>query len=188
MPRATLLVYLTIAAALPLRLTAAGAVSEDVPVPGGTVNMAQSLGIAPSPDRARFVAELARLTHQSADGKQTTRAKAASLLRRAVGDVAVPGPSAADTVPIPLTVSVWSDAVFHRRVAPEAIVAAIIADSRAAHLCYGLSALDDETLQFLADHPAAVTQLYERGAAAFAAFGDSLRIHGNRVGFPALFA
>jgi hypothetical protein len=180
MSRGTLLVCLTIATAVPLHLSAAGAVSEDVPVPGGTAAMAQSLGIEPSPDRARFVAELARLIHQSADGKQTTRAKAASLLRRGGSNAAAPSPSA-DTVPIPLTVSLWSNAVFHRPVAPEAIVAAIIADSRAAHLCYGLAGLDDETLQFFVDHPAAITQLYERDAAVFAAFGASLRIRDNRV-------
>src|SRR5712671_5605690 len=116
MPRALLFVCLTIAAAGPLRLSAAGPLSEDVPVPGGTAAMAQSLGIDPTPDRARFVAELARLTHASAEGKQTTRAKAASQLRRGV-TAAVANPSA-ETVPIPLTASLWSTAVFRRPAAP----------------------------------------------------------------------
>ena len=148
-------------------------------MPGGTVAMAQSLGITPSPDRARFVAELARLTHQTAEGQHTTRAKAASKLRRTGSPAAAAG--SIETVPIPLSVGLWSDAVFRRRVAPEEIVAAIVADPRAAHLCYGLASLDDETLQFFVDHPSAITQLYERSAAAFAAFGDSLHIHDNRV-------
>src|SRR5438105_9948553 len=151
MPRALLFVCLTIAAAGPLCLSAAGPLSQDVPVPGGTAAMARSLGIDPAPDRARFVAELARLTHQSTEGRQTTRAKAASQLRRGAGDAAA-NPSA-EIVPIPLSASLWSTAVFHRPVAPEAIVAAIVADSRAAHLCYGLAGLDDETLQFFVDHP-----------------------------------
>jgi hypothetical protein len=177
--RGAVALCLSIVAAFQWRLAAAGGVSQDVPVPGGTVAMAQSLGITPSPDRARFVAELARLTHQTAEGQHTTRAKAASMLRRSAGGAFPRGST--ETVPIPLSVGLWSDAVFHHPVAPEEIVAAIVADPRAAHLCYGLAALDDETLQFFADHPAAVTQLYERSASAFAAFGDSLRIHDNRV-------
>ncbi len=89
--------------------------------------------------------------------------------------------AAADTVPIPLTVAVWSQAVFRRAIAPGAIVAAILADPRASHLCYGLAGVDDETLQYLVDHPDVITQLYEHDAAAFAAFGDSLHVHANRV-------
>ena len=178
--RGAVALCLSIVAAFQWRLAAAGGVSQDVPVPGGTVAMAQSLGITPSPDRARFVAELARLTHQTAEGQHTTRAKAALMLRRSVSPTAISSASS-ETVPIPLSVGLWSDAVFHHRVAPEEIVAAIVADPRAAHLCYGLAALDDETLQFFVDHPSAITQLYERSASAFAAFGDSLQIHDNRV-------
>ena len=92
----------------------------------------------------------------------------------------LPG-AAAESVPIPLTVAAWSKAVFQRPVAPNQIVAAIMADPRAAHLCYGLTSLDDETLQFFLDHPAVITRLYERAAAAFAAAGSSLHVHLNRV-------
>ncbi len=50
-------------------------------------------------------------------------------------------------------------------------------DRRAALLASGLAGLDDETLEYLASSPATVlTQLYERSAAAFAAFGGSLRM------------
>ena len=48
-------------------------------------------------------------------------------------------------------------------------------------ICHGLTALDDETLQFFADHPSLVSRLYERSAPAFAAFSGSIRIRGNRV-------
>ncbi|MEO8256355.1 MAG: hypothetical protein ABI868_03330 [Acidobacteriota bacterium] len=159
---------------------AAGGVSQNVPVPGGTAAMAQSLRIAPPPDRARFVAELARLTHPSSEAASTTRARmAASLGRGAVDQALAAGP--AETVPIPLTVETWSRVVFRRAIAPEAIVAAILADSRAAHLSYGLAAADDETLQYLADHPVLLKRLYEHDAAVFAGFGGSLRIRANRV-------
>ena len=48
-------------------------------------------------------------------------------------------------------------------------------------LAHGLAALDDETLRFLAEHPAVVTRLYERDAAVFAAFAAHLQIRDNRV-------
>ncbi len=64
---------------------------------------------------------------------------------------------------------------------PEDIVAAIVSEPRAAHLCYGLAGLDDQTLQYLVDHPALITWLYERASATFAAFGGSLQIHADRI-------
>lgn len=174
MPRATTLWFFTIVAAFQLHLAAAEGVSENVPVPGGTVAMARSLGFTQAPERARFVAELARLMHFSAASPGAARAKAAST-------PSVPSDAGADTVPIPLTVTAWSQAVFRRAVEPGAIVAAILADPRASHLCYGLAGLDDETLQYLVDHPRVITQLYQHDAAAFAAFGDSLHVHANRA-------
>ena len=146
--------------------------------------MARALGVTPAPERARFVAELARLTHAAAESPNTTRAKAAATLGRAgAADARAPSGSS-DTVPIPLTVTVWSQAIFHRPIAPDAIVAAILSDPRAAHLCYGLAGADDETLRYFVDHPAVITRLYEHDAAVFAAFGGSLRIHANKVVSP----
>ena len=43
--------------------------SEDVPVVGGRVALARSLGIDPVPDRPRFVAELARIVYNTPEGK-----------------------------------------------------------------------------------------------------------------------
>ncbi len=179
MPRSTFLLCVCVLA-LPLRLAAAVPPTEDVPVPGGIDAMAKALGIAPTPDRARFVAELARLTHQTADDRNTTRARAASELGRSPSRP----PAPVDTVPIPLSVRLWSDAVFGHSVAPDDIVAAILADPRAAHLSYGLAGLDDETLEFFGEHPAMMRDAYQRNAALFAAFGGALRIHDSRVQVP----
>jgi hypothetical protein len=166
----------SIVAAFQVHLVAAGPVSQDVPLPGGTEAFARAAGIAPAPERARFVAELARLLHQSAEPHKPRTKRAAPVLP------AIDGISTAvEAVPIPLTVDVWSQAVFRRPVAPNAIVGAILADSRAAHLCYGLAALDDETLRFFADHPDDLSALYESGAALFAAFGGNLHVSGNRI-------
>jgi hypothetical protein len=173
---------MTIVAAFQLPLRAASGLTQDVPVPAGIENMARALGISPTPERSRFVAEVARLTHPVADGKNTTRAKAALALR----DLKKSGGSTSqiDSVPIPLTVDIWSRAVFKRNVPPDEIVAAIVSDPRAAHLGHGLAGLDDRTLQFFADHPPLITWLYEHAAASFAAFAGSLHIQGNQVVAP----
>jgi len=175
--RAATALCLTIVAAFQVQLGAAGGVSEDVPVPGGREAFARSVGITPAPSRARFVAELTRLAHPVADAKDSTRGKIARS--DPGGSAASTGPS--ETVPIPLTVEVWSRAVFKRPVAPGDVVAAILSNPRAAHLCYGLAGLDDRTLQFLIAHPALITRLYEGHASLFAAFGGNLQIHDDRM-------
>lgn len=75
----------------------------------------------------------------------------------------------------------WSKAVFLRPVAPGDLVIEILGNRQASLLCYGLAALDDETLQYLADHPAVLAQIYVLGAEAFAVFADSVRVRGGRV-------
>jgi hypothetical protein len=89
-----------------------------------------------------------------------------------------------EVVPIPLPAKVWSEAVFQRAVAVPGLVAAILGDRQAALLCHGLAALDEETLRFLAEHPAVVTRLYEHDAPAFSAFGDALRIRREQIVTP----
>ncbi len=53
--------------------------SEDVPIVGGSTALARALGIDPAPDRARFVAELARIVYDTPEGKS---AQSDELLRR----------------------------------------------------------------------------------------------------------
>ena len=89
-----------------------------------------------------------------------------------------------ETIPLPLPAQVWSGAVFQRPIAAESLFSAVIQDRSAALLCYGLAAVDDETLHYLAEHPAVLRRLYEQDAAVFAAFAGSLRIRHNAVVVP----
>jgi hypothetical protein len=89
-----------------------------------------------------------------------------------------------ESVPVPLSASVWSTAVFARDVGAEDLAAAILADRRAALLCYGLAALDPPTREYLARNPATLTWLYRHASGAFAGFGDALRIRDDRVVVP----
>ena len=176
MPRLAPFVFVSIVAAFPPPSEAArGPVSEDVPVRGGSAALARTLAVELPPDRARFVSEIVRLTHLSADDHAASKRRIAGPRGR---DRARPEPSAPapdDSVPIPLNVATWSQAVFHRPIPPDQIVAAIVADAHASFLCHGLTGLDDDTLQFLVDHPGTITRLYERTAAAFATSASSLQ-------------
>lgn len=177
---------LTTAAVLvaPPMAAASPVVSADVPVPGGITALARAIGLESVPDRARLVAELARIVYTDSHEK---RADAGSKLRlliahfKAVASATARIEEPADVVPLPLTALVWSQAVFHRPVAPADLFVAVIADPAAAMLARGLAALDDETLRFLMDHPAMITRLYQRDAPVFAAFAAHLHIHNNRV-------
>src|SRR5262245_29651399 len=174
----------TIVAAFASPLAAAVVASQDVPVPGGTAALARALGIDPVPDRARFMSELTRLVYDT-DARNPTAIAFLNALR-------VPLPRGKkltlpfddgtfDLVPVPLSAEVWGNAVFRRKVLPEELAAAIIADRAAALVCHGLDALDDETLQFFAEHSSLLSRLYERSAPMFAVFSGSLRIRANRV-------
>lgn len=143
-----------------------------MPVPSGTAAVARALGLDTVPDRGRFVAELTRLVDDLQSQKRVVVESALRPLR------ARPSP---ELVPLPLNAEVWSDAVFRRRVAPADLLFAILADRRAAQICHALAALDDDTLEYLATHPALLGGLYERNAPAFAVFSNHLHIRGGRV-------
>jgi hypothetical protein len=160
---------------------AAQAAVEEVPVPGGIAALARALDIG-ALDRAQCLPQVVRAVYADLD---KIRADPESLYLRLLGhlDASASGAEArtSDLIPVPLTAPQWSRAVFRRAVSRETLFRAIIADPNAALLAHGLSALDDETLRFLADHPALVETLYKRHAIVFASFTAKLRIRGNRV-------
>ena len=102
-------------------------------------------------------------------------------MQRLRQSAAAAAPGASELVPVPLTAAVWSKAVFLRDVTPGDLVIEILGNRQASLLCYGLASLDDETLQYLADHPAVLTQIYVMGAEAFAVFAESVRVRGGRM-------
>jgi hypothetical protein len=164
------------------------AVSQDVPVPGRAA-LAELAEVSPVPDRARFVAELARVIYsQPSTGpysNEPLRRRIDALFAEKRQTAGSPdGGAKDDLVPVPLTAALWSQSILHRQVERRDLVGAILTDRSAALMCYGLSGMDDETLQFLAEHPSLVSRLAERAPAVVAAFGESLHIHGNRVVLP----
>jgi hypothetical protein len=152
--------------------------SEDVPVRGGIAALADAVPISPAPDRARFVSEAIRVVYSWPQ----TGPYSNEPMRRRIAEFLSSAPSdgTGDDVPVPLTSAIWSQ-VLRKTVNRDDLIGAILADRSAALVCYGLAGLDDETLQFFADRPALVARLVERAPAVFAAFGESIRIRGDRV-------
>jgi hypothetical protein len=144
----------------------------------GREALAGAFGVQPVPDRARFVSEFARLLHGLPDRKPLPPEILRQQLRQ------IESTAANELVPVPLTAAVWSKAVFLRTIAPRDLVVEILGDRKASLLCYGLSALDDATLEYLAGQPGVLTQLYVLASEQFAVFASTVRIAGNRVVTP----
>jgi hypothetical protein len=186
MPAMSLLVWGSmLLASAPARAADPVAVTQDVAVPGRAA-LAQLAEVSPVPDRARFVAELARVIYS----QPSTGPYSNEPLRRRIDGLfagarqraaSTDGGADEDVVPVPLTAALWSQSILHRQVEPRDLVGAILTDRSAALMCYGLSGMDDETLRFLAEHPSLISRLAERAPAVVAAFGESLHIHGNRI-------
>ena len=71
--------------------------------------------------------------------------------------------------------------MFLRPVAPGDLVVEILGNRQASLLCYGLAALDDETLEYLAEHPAVLTAIYTLGAEPFAVFANGVHVQDGRI-------
>jgi hypothetical protein len=177
-----------IVAAFQLELAAATVTSDDVPVPGGVAALAHVLAIDPVPDRGRFMFEATRLVYETIEVRNPTAAAFLQAIRQPPkprkGAQPKPVEIGSELVPVPLTAEIWSDAIFHRRVAREELVTAILADRQAALVCHGLASLDDETLEYFAAHAELLWRIYERSAPVFAAFGGSVRVRGKSVAPP----
>src|SRR3954470_878290 len=97
--------------------------------------------------------------------------------------LAKPAAGGAERVPLPLTPQIWSDVILRTSVDDRNVVSAILKDRPASFLYYGLSALDDETLQWVATSRATLLA-FRKHPEVFAAFGRSIRVHDGRVMVP----
>ena len=163
---------------------APGGGRASIPLPGGVAALAAALELTHPFDRAHVLVETTRIVHENppGDGAATDL-----LRRRLLAHVASLRERRADTVdliPLPLTSRVWSDVVFHERLDDDEIALAILENREAALVHAGLSALDAETLEYLANDRDTLERIARRDAALFAAFGRSLKIRDGRLVVP----
>jgi hypothetical protein len=163
-------------------------VRSSVPLPGGAASLSEALGSPRTFDRAFILLDAARIVHENPPGESPEtdarrRRLAAYLERVREGGKRLSG-AKVETVPLPFTPGLWSDAIFDRRIKDDEIALAILEDRQASLLYRGLSALDDETLRALAQDRETLQVLHEQHAAVLAAFGGSLRVRDGAVQVP----
>ena len=193
MPRVLLLCF-TIVAAFQTQLAAASPLTQ-VAVTAPVAALAERLGMNVARDRGRFVAEIIRRVYLPPANRQPAldllvaprplSARLAGSTRSGVSEERRDADtSAPPLVELPLTPDVWTTQIFKHPVPQDQLLSSILLDRRAALLCRGLLAADDETLEFYADRPALLMFIYEHAPGAFAAFADSMRIHSGRLLIP----
>jgi hypothetical protein len=155
-------------------------VRSTVPLAGGAAALAEAAGLRRSPGPARVLLEVTRVIYDApvgdAPGVDARRTKVLLYL-------ASPAAGQVDDVPLPLTPAIWRT-LLGRQVPETRLALDILADRSSALLYNGLYSLDDETLEWFAAHPQALTGIHHEHAAIFAAFGRSIRIRSGKVQAP----
>lgn len=150
-----------------------------VPIPVATAELAAAVN-SDNAHRSLLLLDVVRILFDAPNAPQDPnsemRARVVALLRQAASPSAV-------TVPLPLTPAIWRESILRRRVPDAELIAEIISTRETALLYYGLSALDDETLAWLAGDRETLA-LIGRHPGAFAAFGRSLRVRDGCVVVP----
>lgn len=149
-----------------------------VPLPITVAALAEAVG-SRNTARSLILLDVVRILFEAPDATVHGRA----TRERLVALLATPPAAGRDTVPLPLPPAAWRDVILRAPVADAALIGAIIANRDAALLYYGLSAMDDETLGWLAGDRETLAHLRTRPGAV-ATFGRSVRVHDGRVVVP----
>jgi hypothetical protein len=150
-------------------------VRRSAELPGSVAAFSSAIGLD-SGDASTVLLRAIRLAYGLSDSRaQRARASLARFL-----DTAEAG---SEQVPLPLNHELWTDVILQVQIQQRALVSAILRDRRAALIYYGLSALDDETLQWMAANRGRLVHI-RKYPEIFAAFGRSLRIRDGRVIVP----
>jgi hypothetical protein len=157
-----------------------GTISE-VALPGGLRAALATIADRTTPDRAQFLLEFIRRTHDTIiDTRDTNRGGSfRALLAHLDRHAGSSEPAASDTLPLPLTIPMWTDVVFRGAATPQTLVAEILRSRNASLLYAGLLSLDDETRAWLAGEPELVSDLATRHPAAFLLAAPGIRVAGG---------
>jgi hypothetical protein len=171
--------------ALSILLLASGAEGQipaarsSIPVPVAAQAFASALGLHAA-EGATVLLDAIRLAYIIPAAQQGQRGQTQKALQRLL---ALPRETTRDQAPLPLGAEVWRTTILKSDVPEDRLLAAILTDRTAALMYFGLAALDDETLQWVARNPETLSQI-RRHPALFAAFGRSVRIREGRVAVP----
>ncbi|PYR79889.1 MAG: hypothetical protein DMF86_02180 [Acidobacteria bacterium] len=150
-----------------------------MPLPARAAAVASALGL-PRADPALLPIDIVRLLYSAGQGPRTPSDPAYFALQEALGAQRTDG----DEVPLPLTPAIWRTRLLRDPgVADERLALRIFTHRDTALLYYGLYAMDDPTLAWIASHEE-VLDTFKRHPGLTAAFGRSLRIRDGTVVTP----
>jgi hypothetical protein len=158
-------------------------------VPASAEDVARAAGLPPPASEETLLLDLIRVLHErpvaAAAVSGGPLGSVRSLLRAANAAVQATAPETPPLlVPLPLDPEAWRTIVFGRQIPLGDLFAAILEDRRASLLYAGLVSVDAPTLDALAVDRRLLARLFDRHAAALAAFGRSLAIRGGIVELP----
>jgi hypothetical protein len=158
----------------------------DVVLPCGVRAALDAMGDRSTPDRGQFILEITRRYHQSPVGENIQRTDALRALLTHLDRCGTAGQQAtgAETLPLPLPVSMWVDTVFGSRVNAGRLAAAILESRNASLLYAGLLSLDEATRNWIAGRPDLVAEIVTRHAAAFTLIAPGLHVTSAGVQVP----
>ena len=156
----------------------------EVSLPGGLPAALAAIGDPTAPDRAHFLIEFIRRTYDTPFGPKNDPRDV--VLQSLLAALTHPEGSTAsrDTIPLPLSASIWIDVVFRGRATPQTLVAEILRSRSAALLYYGLLSLDDGTRAWLGGQPDLIAEIVARHPAAFLVAAPGLRVTSAGVRLP----
>ena len=161
-------------AVLLARSSASGQTAPEIgmalPVPA--LELASAIGLN-RVDTANLPLDLVRALYAS---PETTTDEESALA--AVQHLLSSSPRGGDRIALPLGASVWRERILQTKVSDEQLASAILGRRAFALLYYGLLGLDEETLRWLGQNPAALDHL-RRHPGATAAFARSIHIRGR---------
>ena len=130
------------------------------------------------------MSEITRLLYESGEVRsQSARVSPVGASGRAQSHALMAGRSAgpSESVPVPLTADIWSEAIFHRRVAPRRSGADDHRRSAGGAPVPRAPAARRRDAGVLRQPPGLLARIYERSAPIFAAFAGAVHVRDNRV-------
>jgi hypothetical protein len=161
---------------VPGQIHAQNLIAATAPLPIPAAALGRALGLASS-DSSLLLLRAIRLMYGGQDAQSRRIRDAVNGLSAMASD------PAAEVVPLPLSVVAWQTQILDKPASPERLVTAILAERRTALMYYGLSAMDDETLRWLAADREVLKYL-KKHPGVFASFGRSIHIRSGRVSVP----
>ena len=175
-PRAVAVVVLLLLPSTSGAQPAPSRVAAPLSVPAATLAAAIN---SENHDPGLLLLDIVRTAFDAPEAPATASGKVRERVLEALRSAGASG----DVVPLPLPPKIWHDVILGAAVPDGELIAAIFNSRTAALMYYGLSALDDETLAWLAGERDVLLQI-RKYPGTFAACGRSVRVHGGRVLVP----